>query len=107
MKDDKVYLNQIIEAISKVELFVGDLDKASFLSDLKTQSAVIMQLTLIGEISKKISEKTKTAIDLPWQDIAGFRNRAIHEYFEIDLGVVWTTIKEDLQVLRQKLEAFL
>ena len=107
MKDDKVYINQIVEAISKIELFVGDLDKTHFLKDLKTQSAVIMQLTLIGEISKKVSVQTKALIDLPWKDIAGFRDRAIHEYFEIDLGVVWNTIQEDLQILKQKIENFL
>ena len=71
MKDDKVYINQIVEAISKIELFVGDLDKTHF-ERPKTQSAVIMQLTLIGEISKKVSVQTKALIDLPWKILQDF-----------------------------------
>lgn len=58
---------------------------------------------LIGEISKKISDNTKEKVDLPWKDIAGFRDEAIHNYFEIDLDIVWNTIQEDIPILKDKL----
>lgn len=103
MKDDSVYLNQIVESISKIESFVIGVDKEKFAVDAKTQSAVIMQLALIGEISKKVSAKTKDSVNLPWKDIAGFRDRAIHNYFDIDLEVVWNTILTDLPVLKKEL----
>ena len=104
MKDDRVYINQILESIAKIESFVGSLDRAKFITDTKTQSAVIMQLTLIGEIAKKVSAKTKETTRLPWKDIAGFRDQAIHNYFEIDLDVVWDTIVTDLPILKEQLQ---
>ena len=106
MKDDKVYIRQMLDAVRKIELFTANMNRVSFGSDEKTQSAVIMQLMLIGEISKKISAQTKTSIDLPWKDISGFRDKAVHDYFEMDLDVVWNTIIADLPVLKSKLQNF-
>ncbi len=103
MKSDAVYINQILEAITKIENFVNGLNQKSFCEDAKTQSAVIMQLTLVGEISKKISSALKERVDLPWKEIAGFRDRAIHDYFEIDLDVVWNTTLTDLPELKRAL----
>jgi uncharacterized protein with HEPN domain len=103
MKDDSVYINQILDSISKIELFVSGITRDVFDEDQKTQSAVIMQLMLIGEISKKISDNTKEKIDLPWKDITGFRDNAVHNYFSIDLDIVWNTIHEDTQLLKNKL----
>ncbi len=103
MKDDSVYINQILDSVAKIASFSKGLNRDTFFADAKTQSAVIMQLLLIGEISKKISEGVKSKIDLPWKDIAGFRDRAIHNYFEIDLDVVWNTILSDIPELTQKL----
>ena len=106
MKDDKVYVRQMLDAVRKIELFTADISCVGFSTDEKTQSAVIMQLMLIGEISKKISTKTKGLIDLPWKDIAGFRDKAVHDYFEIDLGVVWNTIIDDVPILKSKLQKY-
>lgn len=104
MKDDKVYIEQILEAIHKIKDFTVDMDGERFYQDQKTQSAVIMQLTLIGELVKRLSDDTKTNIDLPWKEIAGFRDRAIHDYFRIDLQVVWDTVLEDLDLIVNKLK---
>ena len=107
MKDDKVYIQQVLDAIRKIESFTANIDRVFFDRDEKTQSAVIMQLMLIGEISKKISPKTKSSIELPWKDIAGFRDKAVHCYFEVDLDVVWNTIISDIPLLKSKLQTFL
>ncbi len=104
VKEDRVYINQILDAVSKIETFVSGISRDDFDNDLKTQSAVILQLILIGELAKKISEETKQRINLPWRDIAGFRDEAVHNYFEIDLAVVWDTIKEDIPQLKQQLK---
>lgn len=104
MKDDKVYVKQRLEAIEKINVFTAGQEKDNFLLDAKTQSATIMQLMLIGELSKKISVPTKDLADLPWKDIAGFRDRAIHDYFEVDLEVVWNTVIGDLPILKTELE---
>lgn len=104
MKNDSVYIDQILESVQKINSFTKGLNRDSFFADQKTQSAVIMQLLLIGEVSKKVSEKTKSSIDLPWKDIAGFRDRSIHNYFEIDLDVVWDTLLSDIPELAEKLK---
>jgi len=103
MKSDKLYLDQIADSIRKIESYTDGFDKEKFLADEKTQSAVIMQLTLVGEVSKKISDDTKARFNIPWKQIIGFRDRAIHNYFEINLDIVWTTIISDLPILKKEI----
>lgn len=107
MKSDRVYLEQILESIEKIRRFVNGMDYDGFLKDQKTQSAVIMQLALIGEMAKKISESTKSEINVPWKEIAGFRDRAIHDYYQIDLKIAWDTITLDLEPLAKALGDYL
>lgn len=68
------------------------------------QSAVIMQLILIGEISKKLSVSYKAKVKLPWKQIAGFRDRAVHKYFSLDLRELWQTVEHDLPEIEKKLK---
>lgn len=103
MKSEQVYVSQILDAINKIEKFTAGMPFEQFADDQKTQSAVILQLLLIGEVSKKISAGTKSAVALPWKEIAGFRDKAIHDYFDIDLEIVWRTISDDLPPLKQEL----
>lgn len=105
MKKDSVYIGQMLESTGKIRSFIGEMTREQFLGDQKTQSAVIMQLALIGELAKKVSEPTKAKISLPWKDIAGFRDRAIHDYYQVDLDVVWSTVAGDLIVLEKALRA--
>ena len=107
MKNDRVYCEQILDSIGKIQRFVNGIDKDVFLNDQKTQSAVIMQLALIGELAKRVSEETKTAIAVPWKEIAGFRDRAIHDYYQIDLGIAWDTITLDLEPLADAQQKYL
>jgi uncharacterized protein with HEPN domain len=106
-KDDRVYLEQILDAADKIRRFVGDMDEDEFLNDQKTQSAVIMQLALIGELAKRVSDPTKAVIPVPWRQITGFRDRAIHDYYQIDLQVAWGTILHDLDPLTNAVKAYL
>jgi len=68
MKNDLVYLEQIIDAVDKVKQFTDGLNQEQFLADQKTQSAVIMQLVLIGELAKRVSKETQSQILLPWKE---------------------------------------
>ena len=104
MKSDRLYIDQILDSIRKAESYVRGLNKESFLTDEKTQSAAILQLTLIGEISKKISDETKSKFDIPWKEIIGFRDRAIHNYFEVNLNIVWDTLNGDIPILKKELQ---
>lgn len=103
MKDDAIYLAQMQDAITKIERFTSAMDEAAFRADDKTQSAVILQLALIGELAERISDETRAEVSLPWKEIAGFRDRIIHDYFAVDLGIVWQTVLEDLPLLKNAL----
>lgn len=107
MKSDRVYIEQILDSIEKIRLFVSGMDYATFLNDQKTQSAVIMQLALIGEMAKRVSDATKTSINVPWREITGFRDRAIHDYYQIDLKIAWDTIMLDLEPLEKAFQEYL
>jgi uncharacterized protein with HEPN domain len=107
MKDDRVYLERIVDCVDNIQEFVRGMDQAAFLMDRKTQSAVIMQLALIGELAKKVSSPSRSSIDVPWREIAGFRDRAIRDYFEIDLQIAWDTIALDLAPLAKALREYL
>ncbi len=63
-----------------------------------------MQLTVIGELVKNVSSKTKESSDIPWKEIAGFRDRAIHHYFGMDLNVIWDTVVLDVPILKETLK---
>lgn len=103
MKSDAVYIAQLCSATQKVRSYVMGMTHEQFLVDEKTQSAVIMQLSLIGELAKRLSDETKESVDLPWKEIAGFRDIAIHDYFSLDIDIVWKTIETDLVNIETKL----
>lgn len=103
MDRDAAYLAYMRDAIRKIESFTDSVDIEAFVKDEKTQSAVMLQLMLIGEMAKKLSIETKHKIDLPWKEIMGFRDRAIHDYYEMDLDIVWNTVKEDIPAFKSAL----
>lgn len=107
MKDDRLYLEQIVVCIDNIREFVRGMDNAVFLKDRKTQSAVIMQLALIGELAKRISVPVRSSVAVPWKEITGFRDRAIHDYYQIDLQVAWDTISLDLEPLSKAIREYL
>jgi uncharacterized protein with HEPN domain len=85
--------------------FRGTLDKAAFLADLKTRSAVLHQLLVLGEATKRVSEEFRSRHpEIPWKLIAGMRDKLIHAYDAVDLDEVFRTISEDLPRLIVTLE---
>lgn len=103
MSRDDLYLEYMRDAIRKIGQFTTNIDADGFLKDEKTQSAVMLQLMLIGEMAKKLSDESKTAFKLPWKEISGFRDRAIHDYYDMDLDIIWDTIQKDIPVLKSAL----
>lgn len=76
-----------------------------FLDDEKTVSAVLHQLMVLGQATKRVSDEYRTAhTDLPWRQIAGTRDRLIHGYDLVDLEIVWRTVTDDLPPLVAALE---
>ena len=94
------YLNDILESISDIKEFVAGIDYESFLRDKKTSKAVIRSLEIIGEAAKNIPEPLRNSQkEIPWQEIMGMRNKLAHEYFGVDLDIVWQSIREDVNPL--------
>jgi uncharacterized protein with HEPN domain len=98
------YLQHILDAIDRATNYVTDMDIKAFESDTRTQDAVLHSLQVIGEAANKIrAADPEFAVghpDIPWDLIYGMRNRIVHNYFEIDVEVVWRTVQQDLPPLR-------
>ncbi|MFA6687625.1 MAG: DUF86 domain-containing protein [Desulfuromonas sp.] len=96
------YLDDILESISDIRTFTPNMGYEEFIRDKKTINAVIRSLEVIGEAVKKIPQEVRQKHpDLPWKAIAGTRDKLIHEYFGIDLQILWETIQSDLSPLEK------
>lgn len=105
MQRDKVYMFDILEAAKLALSYVGIKDKEEFFEDIQCQDSVIRRLEIIGEAARRISAETKNAHPgLPWSDMIGMRNIMIHEYDDVDLAMVWKTVKYDLPKLIDEIE---
>lgn len=107
IKDNLIYLELIVGAIEKINLFVDGYDYESFSKDAKTQSAVIMQFQIIGELSKRIPFEISSNIDLPWRQISGLRDIVSHDYFSLDIQTIWQTIIESVPDADKKIKKYL
>ena len=97
---DRLFLGHVLEAIAAITSFTAE-GRGYFISDLKTQSAVVRQIEIIGEAVKNLSaELVASETAVPWRLIAGTRDRLIHGYFKVDLDAVWSMIEQDLPSLR-------
>lgn len=104
MKDERAYLLHAIDAIDAIQRYTVD-GREAFLSDGKTQDAVIRNIEILGQAVKGISERTRALEPaVPWRKIAGTRDKLIHEYFGVDLALVWDVVESELPALRPQLE---
>lgn len=108
MRDYRLYLKDIIEAMESIEEFVAGMDSASFQADDKTASAVLRKLEIIGEAAKQVPEEIRLKYPaVPWQEMAGMRDRLIHSYFGVDYALVWRAVKERIPQLKPQLQKIL
>ena len=100
MKDDRIYLSHIRDSIDLIFYYSVEGEKV-FRGDKKTQDAVIRNFEIIGEASKRLSDGIKSAHpNIPWKSIAGMLDKLIHDYFGVNLDIVWDTITGFLPTLR-------
>ena len=104
------YLQHIAEAIDRITGYVQGIDNAVALEcDHKTQAAIIRYFEIIGEAANRIHKQEPEFIaahaSLPWHEMRGMRNRMIHNYFDVNIDVLWGTVKEGLPKLKQQINA--
>ena len=108
MHRDEVVIQDIINAARLVIDFVKGFDKESFVGDLKTRSAVLYQLTVIGEAVKRLSKEFRAEYpQIPWSLIAGMRDNLIHGYDLTDWDEVWKTSTVDVPELLDKIDSYI
>ena len=94
----------MLEAIAKIERYVSALTEGQFLEDERTSDAVVRNLEIIGEAASRLPDVYRsTAGHVPWHQVIGLRHRIVHEYFGIDLQLVWVIIHTDLPKLHETL----
>ena len=92
MKDDRIYIEHILQSIGRISFYLAGKDYQSFSDDFLTQDAVIRQLEIIGEATKRISKELRAINpNIPWSDMAGMRDILIHDYIDVDTDIVWKT----------------
>ncbi|MEQ1888931.1 MAG: DUF86 domain-containing protein [Alphaproteobacteria bacterium] len=103
------FLGQMLEAAKLACAYVEGMNKDGFLTDTRTQQAVILNIIVIGEVATKLLKNYGGFLDqhtdVPWRSMKGMRNRIAHGYFDIDLNIVWETVQTALPQLLSRLPA--
>ena len=98
----------ILEAIERINVFIGSIGLGDFLKDEKLMYACYANMIIIAEAATKITNGTKKKIDkIEWQLITGFRNVIVHEYFRVNWRLMWEVMKNDLPILKSEIEEYI
>jgi uncharacterized protein with HEPN domain len=100
-RDELVYLRHVLDAVERIEQYTDGVDERAFCDNTLIQDGVIRQLEIIGEAVKQLPVALRERYpDIPWQDIAGTRDRLIHHYFGVSLDEVWMMVQRDIPALK-------
>ncbi len=90
-------LSDILEAVKRIRIYTSGMDYETFMDDMKTRDAVVRNLEIIGEASKNVkNDFREKSPEVPWKEMAGMRDKLIHQYFGVNYEIVWTIIHEEL-----------
>lgn len=107
-KNPKLFLQHILESIEAIEKYMKDLSKKEFYQSGQIQDAVIRRCEVIGEATKNIPMAFRDSYpNIPWQEIAGLRDKLIHEYFGIDIELLLEIVNKDLPELKRQISQLL
>jgi len=104
-RDAELLVKDMRSAIVQIESYIAGFNHDSFLEDRRTIDAVVRNLEIIGEAARQLPEEFVARFpEVPWRLLAGLRNRIVHDYFGLDLEIVWQIISQDLLPLKSQLE---
>lgn len=106
--DPIVFLRHIQDACVQIQLYINDVEPGDFYRNNLIQDGVIRQLEVIGEAARNIPKAFRAQHPhVAWQEIAGMRDKLIHDYFGVDLDIVWVTARKDIPQLRNQIHTML
>jgi uncharacterized protein with HEPN domain len=99
-RDDEIRLRHMLDAAREAVLFAAERSRSDLDGDRMLVLSLVKAVEIVGEAAYQIEGRTRHALpDIPWADIIGMRHRLVHNYFDINLDVLWQTVKEDLPAL--------
>ena len=108
MRPEKLYLTDIVEAADAIGRFCDGIPIETLLDDEMRQAAILQKLIVIGEAAARLPDEFRQRHKVvPWVDIVGFRNIAVHEYFSVNWQIVWSTATRDVPMLREQIAILL
>lgn len=107
-RSDDFLLEDIIESIDKIKKYTEDLTKDDFQKDDMRLDAVVRNFEIIGEAANRLSQEIRNKYpEVEWRRIIGLRNRVIHEYFGIDINILWSIVEDNLSDLKIQISKIL
>ena len=105
---NKIRIQHILDAISETEVYLNAASFEDFMANSEKRFATIKQIEIVGEACNHLSNELKIQhTEIEWVQIKGFRNISIHEYFGVNMHIVWDIARNDLPVLKEKFNAIL
>ena len=105
-RDAAVFLDDIIEACDKISRYTSGFTVEQFRRDDKTIDAVVRNLEVIGEAAKNVPDEMRAKIAVDWKRMASLRDVLIHEYFGIDLEIIWDIVENKIPTLRREVSSY-
>jgi len=107
-KDPKIFLEHILESIGEIEKYTKNISKKRFFDSVMIQDAAVRRLEIISEAVKNLPTSFKNRYPkIPWKKIAGTRDILIHEYFGVNVDLVWKIVNKNIPQLKKQISKLL